>query len=91
MEAVQIEGVSPEAIEMAKTIFTKFDADHSGSIDKEEAKALFMSELKRSGQSKIVFKQDQFDAWFDKADENHDGSISFEEACKFVQQFYIKH
>ena len=90
MEFKKPEGVSDEAVQMAKDIFQKFDADHSGTIDKEEAKAIFMQELKKTGQSKINFNQEQFDNWFSKADVNNDGSISFEEACTFVQGFYIK-
>ena len=31
---------------MAEKIFEKFDADDSGTIDKEEAKAIFMEQLK---------------------------------------------
>ena len=34
------------AIDIANEIFAKFDADDSGTIDKEEAKAIFMDKLK---------------------------------------------
>ena len=76
---------------MAKLMFNKFDADHSGSIDKEEGKNVFIGELKRMGMSKIVFNQEQFDEWFAKADENNDGTISFEEACHFCNKYFKKH
>jgi len=38
---------------MAKDIFNKFDADHNGHLDKEEAKNVFMDQLRKSGMSKI--------------------------------------
>ena len=34
------------AYEIAQEIFDKFDADNSGTIDKEEAKEIFMAKLK---------------------------------------------
>ena len=66
-------GQHPKAVEMAKAIFAKFDADHSGTIDKEEAKNIFIEELKKSGETKLNFDQAVFEAWFEKADANHDG------------------
>ena len=43
------EGCCDESFDMAKLMFEKFDADHSGNIDKEEGKNMFISELKRLG------------------------------------------
>ena len=34
------------AMEIAQEIFDKFDADDSGTIDKEEAREIFMAKLK---------------------------------------------
>lgn len=44
-----------------------------------------MEELKKTHATKITFDEEQFNAWFDKADANHDGQISLEEATAFVQ------
>ena len=44
-----------------------------GTIDKEEAKNIFIEELKKSGETKLNFDQAVFEAWFEKADANHDG------------------
>ena len=67
-----MEGTS-QASQIAAAIFAKHDADHNGSIDKPEAKGVFMEELKKSHETKITFDEAQFNAWFDKADANKDG------------------
>ena len=76
--------ISEEAKFIVETIFKKFDADNSGTIDKEEAKNIFFDELKKTGATKLQFNQETFDAFFNQADENNDGEISREEAGKFV-------
>ena len=39
--------------QMVDLIFTKFDADNSGGIDLEEARPIFIEELKKTGATKI--------------------------------------
>ena len=73
METTAQDQARAECEQIAKEIFAKFDTDHNGSIDKEEAKAIFMHELKQTGQAKIVFNEKMFEDWFSKADANHDG------------------
>lgn len=75
---------------MATEIFKKFDADNSGGIDKEEAREMFLDQLKKSGSTLIKFDQVQFDKFFSAADTNRDGVISFDEAKAFVKNFMVK-
>ena len=65
---------------MANELFAKFDADNNGTIDKEEAKEIFMMQLRKSGSALIRFNEERFLEWFNAADENKDGVISHEEA-----------
>ena len=78
------------AQQIAQEIFKKFDADNSGTIDKEEAKEIFMDQLKKSGSTLLKFDEAQFEEFFSKADANKDGEISFEEAQEFVKKFMLK-
>ena len=38
---------------MVDMIFAKFDADNSGGIDLEEARPIFIEELRKSGATKL--------------------------------------
>ena len=38
---------------MVDALFTKFDADNSGGIDLEEARPIFIEELKKTGATKL--------------------------------------
>ena len=84
-----MEGSNELAKAITKKIFEKFDADNSGTIDKAEAKTIFMDELKKGGTTKVVFDEEAFENWFKLADVNGDGSVSFEEAEKFVAGFMM--
>ena len=58
---------------MVDQIFAKFDIDKNGSIDREEAKPIFIDVLKRSGETKIVIDDNVLNEYFSKADLNQDG------------------
>ena len=45
------------AKKIAEEIFSKFDADESGTIDKAEAKEIFIDQLKKSGSTLIKFDE----------------------------------
>ena len=49
-----------------------------------------MEQLKKSNQTKLKFDEEQFNMWFGRADVNHDGSVSFDEAYTFVKSFMMK-
>ena len=69
---------------LVEFIFTKFDADNSGSIDMEEAKSIFIEQLKKSGATKLKVDDSVLEEYFNKADTNNDnGSYSSEEAEAF--------
>ena len=53
-----MEGSNELAKAITKKIFEKFDADNSGTIDKAEAKTIFMDELKKGGTTKAVFDEE---------------------------------
>ena len=74
---------------MVDFIFAKFDADNSGSIDKEEAKPIFIEQLKKSGATKLKVDDAVLEEYFNKADTNHDGVISREEAKAFIMQYML--
>ena len=85
-----MEGGKSQAMMIAEAIFKKHDADHNGSIDKQEAKGVFLDELKKTHATKLTIDEEQFNSWFDKADANHDGLISLEEATAFIEQYLLK-
>ena len=53
-----MESQNEVAKKIADTIFAKFDADNSGTIDKEEAKEIFIDQLKKSGSTLIKFSDE---------------------------------
>lgn len=55
--AAKIPSQEETALSIANAIFKKFDADNSGTIDKEEARDIFMDQLKKSGSTLIKFDQ----------------------------------
>ena len=58
---------------MVDAIFTKFDADNSGGIDLEEARPIFIEELKKTGTTKLKVDDNVLNEYFQKADLNKDG------------------
>ena len=58
---------------MVDAIFTKFDADNSGGIDLEEARPIFIEELKKTGATKLKVDDNVLNEYFQKADLNKDG------------------
>ena len=82
---------SAKAQAIAKAIFDKFDDDHNGSIDKEEARPIFIDYLRKAHVTKLIVKDEELTAWFDKADLNKDGVISAEEAAIFIDQYLLPH
>ena len=75
---------------MVDQIFTKFDIDRNGSIDREEAKPIFIEVLKKSEATKIVVDENVLNEYFSKADLNQDGKITREEAAIFIGSYLIK-
>ena len=83
-----MEATDPKAVkakEVAEAIFEKFDADHSGAIERDEAKEIFTEVLKKMQVTKINVTEAMLDQWFGIADVNKDGKISKEEAEVFVR------
>ena len=74
-----------KAKQVAEAIFEKFDADHSGAIERDEAKTIFTEVLKNMHVTKINVTDEMLDKWFNIADTNKDGKISKEEAEIFVK------
>ena len=60
------------ATSIAKMIFDKFDEDKNGTIDRQEAKNIFIEEMKKAGLTKVKFDEAQFEKWFNMADTDHD-------------------
>ena len=77
------------AHQITKAIFDNFDADKSGTIDKAEAKNIFVHEMKKAGVTKLTFDEEQFNKWFEKADTDGNNSIDFDEALAFVKKFIL--
>ena len=82
---------SAKAQAIAKAIFDKFDADHNGSIDKEEARPIFIDYLRKAHVTKLIVDDAVLGQWFDKADLNKDGVISTEEAAIFIETYMLPH
>ena len=82
---------SEKAKGLAKQIFDKFDADHNGSIDKEEARPIFIDYLRKAHVTKLIVDDAVLAQWFDKADLNKDGVISTEEAAIFIETYMLPH
>ena len=83
-----MEAADPKAVkarEVAEAIFERFDADHSGAIERDEAKTIFVEVLKKMHVTKIDVTDEMLDKWFGIADTNADGKISKEEAEVFVR------
>ena len=75
---------------IAEQIFSKYDADHSGFIEINEAKVIFTEVLKKMKFSKVNVNDEQLNQWFNMADENGDGQISFDEAKNFIKNHMMK-
>lgn len=75
---------------MVESIFSKFDADQNGSIDKQEARPLFIAEIKKAGETQINISDEVLNEYFNKADLNQDGKITKEEAAIFIGKYMIK-
>ena len=86
-----LNNTSAEAKELAKQIFAKYDADHNGSIDVEEARPIFIDNLKKHRATKLSVSDAELNEWFQKADLNKDGVISMEEAAIFVDKYFLHH
>jgi Ca2+-binding EF-hand superfamily protein len=54
-------------------IFRKYDNDESGTIDRDEAKAIILDQMKKIGMTKPKVTEEQLDQWFNEADINGDG------------------
>jgi Ca2+-binding EF-hand superfamily protein len=70
--------------EKAKTLFEKFDADKSGSLDKEEIQILLKEMLSNTAESDI---NSMCEKSFSKFDSNLDGALQleeFKEMLKFI-------
>ena len=74
---------------MVEDIFAKFDADNSGGIDLEEARPIFIEELKKTGATKLKVDENVLNEYFQKADLNKDGVISKEEAELFIGTYLL--
>ena len=70
---------------IADEIFKKFDNDHSGTIDKEEAKLIFIDIMKKMHFTKLDVSDETLEHWFKIADTNGDNQISKDEAESFVK------
>ena len=70
-------------------IFKKYDNDESGTIDREEAKAIMLDQMKKVGMTKPTVTEEQLEEWFNEADINGDGQISLEEAKTFVKNHLL--
>jgi Ca2+-binding EF-hand superfamily protein len=81
---------SAQALVIATKIFNKFDADHNGTLDKDEARPLFIDYLRKAHATKLVVDDAVLTKWFDIADINRDGVISVEEAAQFVDTYMLK-
>ena len=57
---------------IAEEIFRKFDLDNSGTIDKEEAKKIFVDIMKRMNFTRLDVSDDTLEHWFKLADTNGD-------------------
>ena len=79
-----------QALAIAEQIFSKYDADHSGFIEINEAKIIFMEVLKKMKSTKINVPDAQLNQWFNMADVNSDGQISIEEAKNFIKNHMMK-
>ena len=82
---------SEQAKQIANGIFAKYDADHNGSIDMEEARPIFIDNLKRHKATKLTVTDAELHDWFEKADLNKDGVISVDEAAIFVDKYFLHH
>ena len=49
---------------MVDAIFEKFDADNSGGIDLEEARPIFIEELKKTGATKLKVDDNVLNEYF---------------------------
>ena len=74
---------------MVEEIFKRFDADNSGGIDLEEARPIFIEELKKTGATKLKVDDAVLNEYFQKADLNKDGVISKEEAAVFIGTYLM--
>lgn len=70
-------------------MFFKYDADHNGSIDVDEARPILIDNLKKHRATKLKITDDELNDWFSKADLNNDGVISYEEAALFVDKYFL--
>ena len=72
-----------------KYLWTKFDKDGNGSLDKNETRALMKQMLYTLTDGKETeFTEHQFNRCFQKFDKDKNGTIEREEMQEFVKDFY---
>ena len=55
----------------------------------EEARPIFIDNLKKHKATKLAVTDAELQEWFNKADLNQDGVISVEEAAIFVDKYFL--
>ena len=65
-------------------IWSEYDADGSGHLDKEETRQFIMDTIREMGDGE-EFTEDDFDECFAKVDLDGSGTIDFEEMLYFIK------
>ena len=61
------------------------------NVDMEEARPIFIDNLKKHKATKLTVTDAELHDWFEKADLNKDGVISVDEAAIFVDKYFLHH
>lgn len=80
-ELARMNNLKLHDVETLKRLFNTFDADHSNSIDKDEFKDVIVQLM--DVKNPELMSQKLIDRYWTEADEDHDGTLSFEEFMKW--------
>jgi Ca2+-binding EF-hand superfamily protein len=74
--------------EVLDSVWSKYDFDQSGTLDRDESQQFYLDMVANRAD---LANADGYEAWFNKIDGDHDGTISREELGGFLTESNYNH
>jgi Ca2+-binding EF-hand superfamily protein len=68
---------------VANELFSQFDADHDGTLNREELKAFYDGLV--ANRADLGLSADGYDAWYSTIDKDGDGTVNVAELANYLQ------